>query len=188
MSDAHPPPDNPVNPAVSYERTDASFAAVAGFGIGLASVCALCAALLWWMYVTEIAHENAVKKSDVPWWKSADRASPVQRTQPSHLDRGTERSGIDPKPPLEGFDPSSPAHDIGRIRPGTAQQQQKEEEDHLKSTGWVDRKKGIVHIPIEQAMKKVAGELKARDGTAEDEFLQAPSRSSSGREPRGAKP
>src|SRR5690242_18768140 len=113
MSDVHPPADNPVNPAVRYERTDASFAAVAGFGIVLALVCVVCAASLWWMYVAYIAHENAVKKSDAPWWESANRAGAVQRTQPSPLEPGTERSGIDPNPPLEGVDPASPAHDIG---------------------------------------------------------------------------
>jgi hypothetical protein len=188
MSDAHPPPHSPVNPSVTYERTDASFSAVAGFGIVLALVCVVCAALLWWMYVTYIVHENAVKKSDMPWPNSADRAGSQPYTRPNPLEPGSERSGIDPNPPLEGLDPSSPARDIGRIRPGTAQEQQKEEEDFLKSTGWVDRKNGVVHMPIEQAMKKVAGELKAREGTAEEEFLQAPSRSSSGREPRGGKP
>lgn len=34
----------------------------------------------------------------------------------------------------------------------------RQELDRLNSTGWVDRAKGIVHIPIDQAMREVAGE------------------------------
>jgi hypothetical protein len=33
---------------------------------------------------------------------------------------------------------------------------QKERSDHLGSYGWVDRARGIVHIPIENAMEEVA--------------------------------
>ena len=33
----------------------------------------------------------------------------------------------------------------------------KEQADHLGSYGWVDRTRGIAHIPIEEAMEKVAG-------------------------------
>jgi hypothetical protein len=33
----------------------------------------------------------------------------------------------------------------------------KERKERLDSYGWVDRARGIVHIPIDEAMKKVAG-------------------------------
>jgi hypothetical protein len=49
----------------------------------------------------------------------------------------------------------------------------------------VDRDRNVVHVPIEEAMKKARAKLNARSGTDVDEFLQAPSRSSSGRMPRG---
>lgn len=34
----------------------------------------------------------------------------------------------------------------------------REEMRHLRNAGWIDRGKGIVHIPIDQAMRKVAEE------------------------------
>lgn len=43
---------------------------------------------------------------------------------------------------------SDPAADLARFR--TAEQQR------LESYGWVDRQKGIVHIPIGQAMREIA--------------------------------
>ena len=190
MSDTHLPTDNPVNPSVRYERSDASYKGVVAFGVCLAGICVVSAALLWWMFVAYIRHENTVKRSDLPW-NAAEQAGSFRepRTLPGPLQPGTERSGIDPNPRLEGLDPSSPDHDSGRIRVGTAKEQAADEEAYLRGSGWLDRDKGVVHIPIDQAMHKLAGKLPARvDGVAENEFLQAPSRSSSGREPRGGKP
>jgi hypothetical protein len=46
---------------------------------------------------------------------------------------------------------------------------------------WPD---GSGHIPIEAAMKKLAGKLPHRDGDAVEEFYRAPSRSSSGQKAR----
>jgi hypothetical protein len=69
--------------------------------------------------------------------------------------------------------------------PGTVQEQMRDEDKRLAGYGWVDREKGLVHIPIEEAMKKLAGHLPARDGKDVNEFLDAPSRSSSGQVPRG---
>ena len=46
----------------------------------------------------------------------------------------------------------------------------------------------VAHIPIEQAMRQLAGKLPARAGAAgrwRDEFLDEPTGSSSGRAPRG---
>jgi hypothetical protein len=64
-------------------------------------------------------------------------------------------------------------------------EQVKRENQRLREYGWIDRDAGVVHVPIDVAMRKTAGRLKSRDGTDEDEFLQAPSSSSSGRMPRG---
>jgi hypothetical protein len=57
--------------------------------------------------------------------------------------------------------------------------------------GWMDRQKEIVHIPVEQAMKEVlqSSEFRSKDGKKKgDGRTASPSRSSSGREPRGGKP
>ena len=62
-----------------------------------------------------------------------------------------------PPPPL--------AHDAGRLPPGPRlqaaplqdlEQLRAEEEKELTSYGWADRKAGIVHIPIDEAIKVVA--------------------------------
>jgi hypothetical protein len=101
MSDTHPPAENPVNPSLRYERSDAAFKSVLVFGIGLAGVCVVSAALLWWMFVAYIRHENTVKRSEIPWTVE-ERAGSTQerRTPPNPADPGTEHSGIDPNPLL----------------------------------------------------------------------------------------
>jgi hypothetical protein len=189
MTETHPPTGNPENPSVRYERSDAQPRGVVIFGLALAAGCAILAALLWWMYTASIYVENAAKRSESPWG-AADRAGAAQeqRGSPRPTDPGTEHSGFDPNPRLDGLNVPSLEHDVGRIRPGTAQEQAAEQEKHLAEAGWLDRDRGVVHMPIEQAMKKLAGKLPARaDGVAADEFLQAPTRSSSGRLPRGGK-
>ena len=51
-----------------------------------------------------------------------------------------------PQPRLQ----TDPAEDLAQFRA--------EEEKRLDSYYWIDKKKGIVHIPIERAMKEVAAE------------------------------
>jgi hypothetical protein len=114
------------------------------------------------------AREAARKPSDYPLWK---------------------RDELPADPRLEGIDLLHPDHDVGRIHDrGTAQQQVNDQEAKLRSYGWIDRKAGTVRIPIEEAMKKVAGNLPSRPGSTTEEFYQAPSASSSGRMPRGELP
>jgi hypothetical protein len=48
------------------------------------------------------------------------------------------------KPPLPRLQPDPPA-DLAKVRA--------EEADRLKSYGWIDKDAGVVHIPLDQAMK-----------------------------------
>jgi len=182
MSDTHPPGDPSVNAAVRYERTDASFAAVIAFIAGLFITCAASAALLWWLFVAYIEHENQIKRSELPWTADQRNSGLIDERQSrtGPLEPGTDASGLDPRPPLEKL----PGVESGR----TAQEQRQMEEAYLQSSGWVDKQKGIVHIPIGQAMDKVAEHLPARAGMSADGLSSAPSRSNSGREPVGGKP
>jgi hypothetical protein len=182
MSNTHPPGDQLVNAAVRYERTDASFAAVIAFIAGLFVVCAASAALLWLMYVAYIEHENQIKRSELPWTADQRNSGLIEERQsrPGPLAPGTDASGLDPRPALEKM----PGVESGR----TASEQRQIEETYLQSSGWVDREKGVVHIPIGQAMDKVAEHLPAKAGTPADGMSPAPSRSNSGREPVGGKP
>jgi hypothetical protein len=43
---------------------------------------------------------------------------------------------------------------------GRAEALKKQKRQHLGSYGWVDREKGIIHIPIDQAMEQVVAEQK----------------------------
>jgi hypothetical protein len=57
--------------------------------------------------------------------------------------------------------------------------------------GWMDRQKEIVHIPVERAMEEVlrSSEFHSKNGKKRgDGRTASPTRSSSGREPRGSKP
>src|SRR5262249_25874909 len=90
-----------------------------------------------------------------------------------------DQSGLPSLPRLEGVEPQR----IGE--PGDIKEQVKRETERLNSYGWVGPEHDMVHIPIEVAMKKARAKLRARPGSDTDEFLQAPSSSSSGRVPRG---
>jgi hypothetical protein len=72
-------------------------------------------------------------------------------------------------PGLRGPGSTVNAKDIGRQEIGIVDQVLFEgdhrlsrfrasERRHLSSYGWVDRERGIVHIPIEEAMRRIAGE------------------------------
>ncbi len=182
MSDTHPPGDQLVNSAVRYERTDASFAAVIAFIAGLFVICAASAALLFWMFIAYIEHENQIKRSDLPWAADQRNAGTVEdrQSRPGPLEPGTDASGLDPRPRLENM----PQVDIGR----SAREQRQAEEAYLQSTGWVDSQKGIVHIPIGQAMDHLAEHLPAKASAPGDGRSPVPSRFNSGRGPVGGAP
>jgi hypothetical protein len=184
MSDTHLPGDQLVNAAVRYERTDASFASVFAFIAGLFVICAASAALLWWLFIAYIEHENQNKRSELPWTADQRNSGLIEERQsrPGPLVPGTDASGLDPRPRLETK--NMPGVEIGQA----AREQRQIEEAYLQGTGWVDREKGIVHIPIGQAMDKVAEHLPAKAGTSTEGMSPAPSRSNSGREPVGGKP
>jgi len=159
------------NPSVHSEPTDLSFRGVALFGVGLAVVLVVVAVGSWGILNLMAARDAQQKKADYAWPREETRsetASPARHDQ-SHLP---------PLPRLEGFEPAP--------RDGSAYKYQVEREQrHLDEYGWVDRNAGVAHIPIQEAMRKTASRLKARQGKDVDEFLQAPSGSSSGRMPRG---
>lgn len=79
---------------------------------------------------------------------------------------------------------------ILRIEPHSIANARKWAEMQIKRYGWIDRDKGIVHIPIDRAMEEV---LKSKEFRTEknqkksDGRLALPSRSSSGRQSVGGK-
>ncbi len=63
---------------------------------------------------------------------------------PDTLTGVNRKQVVVPPPPVLQTDPPADLKDF-----------RAKEEVRLKSYGWIDREKGVVHIPIEQAMKEV---------------------------------
>jgi hypothetical protein len=73
------------------------------------------------------------------------------------------------------------------VQPGQAMKEvRRQEEKHLKSYGWIDREKGVAHIPIERAMEILANKgLPARKQKPSGAAAKAESEASRiDREPR----
>jgi hypothetical protein len=187
MSEFAPPPDEPRNPSVRSEPTDLNFRSVMTFFASLALGLVLIGAGAWGMvvYLTNRAAEQ--KRSD-SLWVGEDRNASLRLRGGEEMRReelGYDRSRLPSLPRLEGVETEPFGQELVPAFPGFMQEQVQQENQRLAVFGWVDREKGIVHIPIEEAMKKLAGRLPARDGADVSEFLNSPSRSSSGRVPRG---
>jgi hypothetical protein len=140
MSD-HPEHRNGfVNPSVKYEPTDLSLRAVLTFSAGLAVVLVLVSVGLYFMIPAVLGPTPA--QEPLPSWRFRDT-------------RGDELSHLPAPPELEAI-----ARNAGPTGPGAPtrpiQDQVRDEEDHLKSYGWVDDKKETAFIPIEEAMKRMA--------------------------------
>jgi hypothetical protein len=211
MTEQHPPPTAdgvPVHPAVRAEPTDFSFPGVVGFGVALAVVLAVVAALL---LLVLWAVTPAAPKPPAPPPLVDEPGTSEERWREGRADLGRDEphSGLPPRPRLEALDDAafSPADHQPLLRSPTQPEmpditaemvknrrslpigyQIAEEEKRLDSVGWVDEAKGIAHIRITDAMKKVSAGLPARSEREAAEYDRAPSRSSSGVQPRGGKP
>jgi hypothetical protein len=164
MSEGTPHAEEPSS--VRHEPTDLSFRGVMTFYAGLAISLVLVAVGVWCMVRFLSYREDELKRSESPWT--------MEEKSSRREEVAGEQSRLPLLPRLEGLETGP-----------TIQEQFRQEEKHLGEYGWMDRKAEIVHIPIEDAMKKLVGNLPARDGKDVDEFLAAPSASSSGRVPRG---
>ena len=189
MSETAPLPDEPTHPSVRSEPTDLSFRGVMGFLAGLAIILVLIGAGAWGMVVYLTGRDAEQKRSD-SLWTTQDQGSGSLfngSRETRREDLGEDRSRLPSLPRLEGIEREPFGRELVPAYPGSVQEEMKEEDKRLAGYGWVNREQGIVHIPIEEAMKKLAGRLPARDGKDVNEFLDAPSRSSSGTFPRGGK-
>lgn len=77
---------------------------------------------------------------------------------------------------------------VAKLEPRSIAAAREWAEVQMHRSGWTDRDKGIVHVPIEQAMEEVlkSKEFRSRDGKKKgDGRLTLPTRSNSGRMPRG---
>jgi hypothetical protein len=170
---------NEQNPSVRFERTDLSVRAVALFGAVLVASLAVVMGGLWWMLHVLTTRAADEKHPNAPW---VGAPAPGPTKLRAENEAGGDRSRLPSIPPLESEDLELPSLQSGQARPGSVQEQYAREDARLEKG---DSKEAI---PIAQAMKALArpGMLPADPkGKDVDEFLEAPSRSSSGRKPRG---
>ena len=149
------PDEHDINPVVAHERKDVNVFQISAFGIGLLLSCIVVVFAMWAMFDFLFARENA---------KNA--ANPAAAMM-------SERPKLPPEPRLQ----AEPKIELKDLR--------SDEEAILNSYGWIDPNKGIVRIPIDQAIDIVAQKglpsKPSPTGLDNDGFRMIPADSSSGR-------
>jgi hypothetical protein len=147
--------EHEINPVVSHERRDVNVFQITAFGIGLLLSCIVVVFAMWAMFDFLFSREDA---------KNA--------TNPA-ASMMSERSKLPPEPRLQ----AEPKVELKDLRA--------DEDAILSSYGWVDPNKGIVRIPIDQAIDIVAQKgLPSKPspaGSDNDGYRMIPEDSSSGR-------
>lgn len=144
-----------VNPAVSHERRDVNVFQISAFGIGLLLACIVTVFAMWAMFDFLFARED--KKN---------------ATNPA-AGMMSERPKLPPEPRLQ----AQPKVELKDLR--------SDEDVILGSYGWIDPNKGIVRIPIAQAIDIVSQKglpsKPSPTGMDNDGYRMIPMDSSSGR-------
>lgn len=155
---------------VSHENEAFDFRLILWVGGGLAGTILLVLVVIW-LVLGDLEEYNAVPPGRISELALEEAARPLG-----------ERLDKVPGPRLEGIEREGRANSIAAAR--------QRFEARMKRYGWIDRDKGIVHVPIEKAMEDVLqwkefrteGKQKKSDGR-----LALPGRSNSGREAAGGK-
>lgn len=147
--------EHEVNPGVSHERRDVNVFQITAFGIGLLLSCIVVVFAMWAMFDFLFSREDA---------KNANNPGALMMGQQSKLP---------PEPRLQA-EPKVELKDL-----------EADEDAILSSYGWIDPNKGIVRIPIDQAIDIVAQKgLPSKPSPAgldNDGYRMIPEVSSSGR-------
>jgi hypothetical protein len=121
-----------------YEKSDVSIGGISGFAIGIVATVLVCGFGIW-LAMRVLDRTTANGRS--PETRSA------QSGPPDFVEQG---SG----PHLQTDAPA----DLARFRA--------EEDTKLTSYGWVDRKAGVIRIPVERAMDLLAERASAKPNSA----------------------
>ncbi len=155
-SHGHPPPENA---DVSFERTDVDYFQVSAFGIGLLISTIVVAFGIIGLFNFLTKHENA--KNPAPIGNMA-----------------REKDKLPPRPHIQPV----PGDALPRVQ---LQDLRASEDQLLTHYGWIDEGKGIVRIPISQAIDMVAAKgLPTKAGAMGGDvggYRMIPSDASSGR-------
>jgi hypothetical protein len=117
------------NPKVRHEHSDVNLRGILVTAAALVAVAVLIHLVCWWLFDLFGGREARAKQSQFPLAVE-------------------ERDKLPRQPQLEGIKNREGRADNVRPRDLRA-----EEQPQLDSRGWVDKEKGIIHIPIDQAMK-----------------------------------
>jgi hypothetical protein len=131
MPDANPTPEHA---DVRYEKSDAPGGTIIALGVLLALLCLLAVAGTGWLF-------EFFKASEQRKYQPLPALAAKQRV---HLPDGLDKI---PEPRLQVSEPL----DLVKLR--------EMEDSLLHSHGWVDRDKGIVRIPIDEAMRQLVDRL-----------------------------
>jgi hypothetical protein len=147
--------DPDINPDVSHETRDVNVFQISAFGIGLLLACIVTVFAMWVMFRFLFAREDAKNLSNPAAAMMSER-----QTEP-------------PKPNLQ----AEPRLELKDLRGN--------EDTMLHSYGWIDSGKGIVRIPIDQAIdivvQKGLPSKPSPAGAENDGYRTIPEDSSSGR-------
>jgi hypothetical protein len=149
--------EHDVNPGVSHETRDINVFQVSAFGVGLLLSCIVTVFAMWVMFDFLFQREDA---------KNASNPAASMMSQ---------RPKLPPEPRLQ----AEPKIELKDLRA--------DEDAILSSYGWIDPDKGIVRIPIDQAIDIVAQKgLPSKPspeglGLDKDGYRTIPEDSSSGR-------
>ena len=130
------PPEPRDNPDVVHEHSDINVRAVLWFAGILAAVAVVIYVAVWWQFRTYRDGQARDKASAFPLAAGRDKLPPEPRLEPINRLEGV---------PDTQFDERLAAR-----------------EAKLHRYGWVDKEKGIAHIPIEEAMRLLENQLPAR--------------------------
>jgi hypothetical protein len=154
-SETHGSPGHLVNPEVSHERKDVNVFQISAFGVGLLLGCIVVVFAMWAVFDFLYSREDA---------KNANNPDAAMMNQ---------RQALPPQPRLQ----AEPRIELGDMHAN--------EDAILNSYGWVDQSKGIVRIPIGEALGIVAQKgLPSKPSPAgmdNDGYRMIPEVSSSGR-------
>jgi hypothetical protein len=147
--------EHEANPAVSHERRDVNVFQISAFGIGLALGCIVVVFAMWAMFDFLFKREDA---------KNASNPAAAMMS---------ERAKLPPEPRLQ----AQPKVELKDLKA--------DEDAILSSYGWIDPNKGIVRIPIDQAIDIVAQKglpsKPSPTGLDNEGYRMIPEDSSSGR-------
>ena len=130
-----------VNPSVKYEPTDLSLRAVLTFSAILVGVIVVVSVGVYFLIPAVLGPTPPAEPKE-SWDFKAEGKPDV--------------SGLPPPPELEAIDSTGPR--VAGAHTVPIQTQIEQEEKTLNAPAGVDEKTGIIHIPIKDAMARIAGE------------------------------